>query len=390
MKCFAIMRVSKLKSPLSVLRLLRHCTREAVTPNADAELTPLNTVEHGPKTAREGVARLRELLPAKVRKNGVLAVDYMITASPEKLAEMSREKQDRYFQAALEWVISKHGVANVMSAVVHRDEKSPHMHILVVPIDPRGKLNCRHFLGGSQALSAMQSEFASAVQPFGLERGIKGSKARHQTLKRYYAQVNAPVAEVPVIKVPDPTLIQRATPKEYGQRVKDAVIKQIAPSWGVGQAKAKELELVKARLAEKDRTLERHQKRYSEFFELVDAMPSDAWKRRAIEALQGVREEFEAEKEAQRKRRREMEEMIQLVADNMCLADPTLSPYVAEVRAHDIATEPELRAELYEWINWRPPMKPANPAPTSNPLPSREERLDAIKRPRDDGPDLGL
>lgn len=383
------MRVSKLKSPLSVLRLLRHCTREAVTPNADAELTPLNTVEHGPKTAREGVARLRELLPAKVRKNGVLAVDYMITASPEKLAEMSREKQDRYFQAALEWVISKHGVANVISAVVHRDEKSPHMHILVVPIDPRGKLNCRHFLGGSQALSAMQSDFASAVQSFGLERGIKGSKARHQTLKRYYAQVNAPVAELPAIKVAQPTITDRLyAMKDYVQQVKEAVIEQVEQGWSVGQAKAKELELVKARLAEKDRTLERHQKRYSEFFELIDAMPSEDGRKRALEALESVRDALQAEWEELMQKHLRGEQMLQSAAYNMCRANPRLSWEEAEILVDDLVSE-ERHLELAEWIHWKP-VEPVQPAPPSDPRPTREERLETIKRPRDDGPDFGF
>lgn len=350
MKCFAIMRVSKLKSPLSVLRLLRHCTREAETPNADDARTPLNTVQHGPKTARAGVARLRELLPAKVRKNGVMAVDYMITASPEKLADMSREQQDSYFEAALEWVKFKHGAANVVSAVVHRDEKSPHMHVLVVPIDPKGKLNCRHFLGGSKALSAMQSEFAIAVQPFGLERGIKGSKARHQTLKQYYAQITAPVQKVPQIELPEPTMADRLKPSEYAERVKSAVLKQVAPSWSVGQAKAKELEMVKARSAEKDRTLERHQKRYSAFFDVIDAIPSVEGRARALEALEGVREGLAAEWQAEIQRDLRVEQMLQHAANNMCLADASLSEEAALLRARDMSEDPERHAELSQWL----------------------------------------
>ena len=64
---------------------------------------------------------------------------------------------------------------NLIYAGIHRDETTPHLYAYVVPIDPQGKLNCRHFLGGAKALSQMQTDFAEQVgQRHGLQRGSKG------------------------------------------------------------------------------------------------------------------------------------------------------------------------------------------------------------------------
>lgn len=77
----AIMRCKKLSSMGSVASSLQHCYRERETPNAVPERTPQN--QHGKaKTTDEAMGRLRELLPAKRRKDAVLAVEYVMTASP--------------------------------------------------------------------------------------------------------------------------------------------------------------------------------------------------------------------------------------------------------------------------------------------------------------------
>ena len=360
MNSFAILRVSKLKSTASISRLLKHCTREAETPNADPELTHLNTFEQGPKTAREASHLVRELLPEKVRKNGVLAIDYVITASPEKLASMSRGQQDAYFAAALRWIKEKHGSQNVVSAVVHRDEKSPHMHALVVPIDPAGKLNCRHFLGGAKALSDMQSDFANSVREFGLERGIKGSKAQHRTLKEYYASVNSPGPVVPKITAPEPTVSARLNPKEYGTQVVAAVLKQVAPSWNQAVAKGKELELVRAKLEERESTLKSQQGRYSEFSSVLDSIPSPAGKKRAVTAARAVAEALEHERQAEinaeAQEQQNINDLLFRISQNMCEADPTISEKEGWQLAHDILSSGETE-ELEKWLEWKPEPK---------------------------------
>jgi len=186
---YAILRTQKLKSATTVRRSMMHAFREQETPNADESRTPDNT-HIGAQNVREGMEKLQAKLPEKVRKNGVLCVEYLMTASPEAMASKSKAEQDAFFNDSLQWLRDKHGAENVLYAGIHRDEKTPHMYAYVVPIDPKGKLNCRHFLGGAKALSAMQTDFVEKVGcKHGLERGIEGSKAKHQRVKRFYAEI---------------------------------------------------------------------------------------------------------------------------------------------------------------------------------------------------------
>jgi hypothetical protein len=243
MKKFAILRVEKIKHASKMRRSLAHSFRDVETPNADPDLTPSNA-HIGAQSSQEAIERFNDRLStqSKVRKNAVLAVEYLITASPEILRVRTRKQQDAYFDDALAWLRQRHGAENVFYAGVHRDETSAHMYAYVVPIDKRGKLNCRAFLGGSNALSEMQTDFAAAVGArHGLVRGIKGSKAKHTTMKQYYARVNAPgPVQAPKIEVPEPSLAARLKPDQYGKEVKDAVVKQLTPGWRELQAKAKQ------------------------------------------------------------------------------------------------------------------------------------------------------
>jgi len=186
---YAILRTDKLKSAAAVRRSMKHAFREQETPNADESRSPNNT-HIGAKNVSEGMEKLQARLPEKVRANGVLCIEYLMTASPEAMNGKSKTEQDAFFRDSLQWLKDKHGAENVLYAGIHRDEKTPHMYAYVVPIDPNGKLNCRHFLGGAKALNQMQSDFAEKVgKVHGLERGIEGSKAKHQRVKQFYAEI---------------------------------------------------------------------------------------------------------------------------------------------------------------------------------------------------------
>jgi len=213
---YAILRTQKLKSGIAIRRSLTHAFREQETPNADPSRTPENT-HIGAADVDEALANLNERLATqdKVRKNAVLAVEYLITASPEDMRGKSRQEQDAYFRDALKWVEDKHGKANVIYAGIHRDEQTPHMYAYVVPLDGRGKLNCRSFLGGAKALSQMQTEFSQEVgQQHGLQRGIEGSKARHTSIQQYYSRVSKAFEPLPEVKTPAPKV--RPEPEKPG------------------------------------------------------------------------------------------------------------------------------------------------------------------------------
>ena len=99
-------------------------------------------------------------------------------------------------------MIKKHGAENVISTTIHRDETTPHMAVYVVPIDSKGNLNAREFLGGRAKLSKMQTDFHDQVKDLGLERGLEGSKAEHTTIKDFYAEIQKPDNEKYLIQKP--------------------------------------------------------------------------------------------------------------------------------------------------------------------------------------------
>lgn len=186
---FAILRVSKLSGMGKVAAAAQHNFRERETPNADPERLDANTVIDGARNTEDLLKRWHNLAPEKIRKNAVHALEYVVTASPEKLEEMGAKNQDAYFEDALNWLREKHGAENILSAVVHRDEISPHLQVLVIPLDERGKLNARALVGGKPQMRQMQTDFAKVVgERHGLDRGIERSNANHETIRSYYAR----------------------------------------------------------------------------------------------------------------------------------------------------------------------------------------------------------
>lgn len=194
---YAILRTQKLKATGAVWRSLKHAFREQPTPNADPAKAAQNA-HLGANSAAEAMQRVRDRLPEKRRKDAVLAIEYLITASPEAMQELGGQGRDAYFNDALKWLRERHGGANVVYAGIHRDETTPHMYAYVVPLDEAtGRLNARRWLGGAKALSEMQTDFAANVGArHGLERGIKGSRAKHERVSRHYGLVNRAADQV--------------------------------------------------------------------------------------------------------------------------------------------------------------------------------------------------
>lgn len=199
---YAILRTKKIKSGVAMRLSLRHAFREQNTPNADTERRAENT-HIGAASTAEALERFNTLLATvgTVRKNAVLAVEYLMTASPEVMQDKTREQQDAYFADALDWLKAKHGAANVLYAGIHRDESTPHMYAYVVPIDERGKLNCRAFLGGAGAMREMQTDFVTHVGArHGLRRGVEKSRAKHQTVRAFYGRLAQLEANDPALQ----------------------------------------------------------------------------------------------------------------------------------------------------------------------------------------------
>ena len=202
---YAIMRTKKLKSMGAIARSARHTFRSAPTPNADPTKTCLNRTV-GAKGLDQILAAIERTLPKKRRKDAVLAIEYLVTASPEAFKRHGgplSDLGDGYFQDALKWLQTKHGKWNVISATIHLDESTPHLVAYVVPMTADKRLSCREFLGGPEKLRAMQSDFHAKVgAKRGLERGVEGSKAKHESVASFYSTMTA-ADEAPALKPKD-------------------------------------------------------------------------------------------------------------------------------------------------------------------------------------------
>lgn len=191
---FSIIRATKLKSFGAVARSGRHTFREQPTPNADPSMTPKNRVV-GAKTTEDLKARLKHRLPETIKARSVLCIEYMITASPEAFKRHGGRLDDMgdgYFSDALQWLQQRHGKENVICSAVHLDETTPHLVAYVVPMTSDQRLSCRDFLGGKEKMKKLQTDFHAACgKKRGLNRGIEGSTAKHQDIKKFYAALNA-------------------------------------------------------------------------------------------------------------------------------------------------------------------------------------------------------
>ncbi|MDE2422466.1 MAG: plasmid recombination protein [Gammaproteobacteria bacterium] len=220
----AILRVAKLKSMGEIAGSLAHTFRDRETLNADPDKTPDN--EHSSIDAKTVKQAILHRLPSKLRKDNVLVIEHLITASPEYFTS---NDGSIYFDTTKKWLAERYGEENVISTHIHRDETSPHLIAYVVPLDSAtGKLNAKKWLGGKAKLSEMQTEFASYVEHLQLERGLKRSNARHTTIREYYAHVNAiERPNTPVIILPARKLFESDT--SYTGRAEESALDQIKP-----------------------------------------------------------------------------------------------------------------------------------------------------------------
>lgn len=297
---YAILRIQKHSSVSSLKRSGKHAYREQDTPNADPERTPYNH-KRGARTSDDLVSAVQARVDlATVKATGtdkpVIAVEYMITASPEFFKTATPFQIELYLDKARLWLEEKHGKDNVVALVRHNDEKTPHLSAFVVPLvehqestrkrsvivgkDAQGKpiretrtyatpasinLSAKHFFGDAKALSEMQTDFHSKVAlQFGLERGIEGSKAKHQTVQRFYAGIEkAGMIDIP--EIPKEKLVLKKTiintwmesDEMFAQRVAETVAKSYEPT----RMKAFKGELDKGKREEVERTASEYRKR---------------------------------------------------------------------------------------------------------------------------------
>ncbi len=189
-----ILRVEKIKSMASVRQSGAHQFRHhADTPNADpAKKSKNHTFVGSGNLGKDVQARLDDLTKPP-RKNAVLAMDGLVTLSPDLLK--SSKNLNVWANRTRDWLKERFG-ENLVSAVVHLDESNAHMHFTVVPLDekPSGRkvLNARDMFDKWQ-LADMQKNYNEAMRLHipEVKPPKHGSKAKHTALKHFYAELDS-------------------------------------------------------------------------------------------------------------------------------------------------------------------------------------------------------
>lgn len=124
---------------------------------------------------------------AKARSNSVLALDTIYTASPDFFQGKTNAENDKFFQDCLKFHNEHFG--HIISAVIHYDETTPHLHVVSVPLTKDGRLSARDVIGNKSKMSKTQDSFFEQVgRGYGLERGVQmdgQEKKKHITAQEH-------------------------------------------------------------------------------------------------------------------------------------------------------------------------------------------------------------
>ena len=210
---YAVLHIMKASGSCNAIA--RHIERTTQPDNAHPELRHLNRddfIKYPDGVVGLGEAIQHRLdnagLTRKIGKNQVLALHVLMTSDGDALRRLADEgRLDEWAQASVGWAKQTFGEDNVVAAHLHMDEQTPHLHVTVVPIvtaerkkkasEAKAKKRYRTKSGNAPRLSAdsimtrenlthFQDTYAEAMERFGLERGIRGSEARHVDQHEYY------------------------------------------------------------------------------------------------------------------------------------------------------------------------------------------------------------
>ena len=179
---YAILRFAKYEGPeISNIEAHNERTKEkyASNPDVDSSRSRLNfhLVEPPGKYRAEAERQIAEA-GCRTRKDSVRLVEAMITASPAFFKGKKRAEIKAFFEQALKFVEERQDKKTLISAVVHMDEKTPHMHLSFVPLTADGRLCAKEIVGNKKKLTLWQDDFWSAmVEKYpDLERGESASQ----------------------------------------------------------------------------------------------------------------------------------------------------------------------------------------------------------------------
>lgn len=179
---YAILRFAKYKGPeITNIEAHNERTKEkyASNPDIDPSRSHLNfhLVEPERRYRAEAERQIKEA-GCRTRSDSVRLVETLVTATPEFFQGKKKSEIKLFFQEALAFIGQNQGSKTIISAAVHMDEKTPHMHLSFVPLTEDGRLCAKEILGNKKKLTQWQDRFwEHMVKKFpDLERGESASK----------------------------------------------------------------------------------------------------------------------------------------------------------------------------------------------------------------------
>lgn len=183
-----------------------HNSREKPIAHGASDIGPRHIIG-GRNLVEDIKAALRHhgIDPAKLRKNGVIAYEAVLTASPTYFQNLAPEERGvkfrRWYDEQKRFVLAKYGEHRVVSMVLHLDEQTPHIHVVILPLefraDGRSKDGAERWalvgrtISGPGQFDRLQNEYARAMEPLGLSRGEIKSGRKHKPVREYLADLKA-------------------------------------------------------------------------------------------------------------------------------------------------------------------------------------------------------
>ena len=179
---YAILRFAKYKGPeIGHIESHNERTKEKYASNPDIDTARSHLNFHLVTPERKYRAESEKQIAkagCRTRSDSVRVVEALVTASPEFFKGKKKSEVKAYFTEALEFIQKYQSKDTIISAVVHMDEKTPHMHLCFVPLTEDKRLSAKEIVGNKKKLTWWQDEFwKHMVKKYpDLERGESASE----------------------------------------------------------------------------------------------------------------------------------------------------------------------------------------------------------------------
>ena len=160
---YAILRFAKYKGPeIGHIESHNERTKEKYASNPDVYTSRSHLNFHLVTPQRKYRAEAEKQIAAagcRTRSDSVRVVEALVTASPEFFKGKKKAEIKAYFTVALDFIQKHQSKDTIISAVVHMDEKTPHMHLCFVPLTKDKRLSAKEIVGNKKKLTWWQDEF---------------------------------------------------------------------------------------------------------------------------------------------------------------------------------------------------------------------------------------